>query len=829
MPKSQLIDPGELLRPGSITFSDIPVNRYSRTAAQELEAGVYTQEELLRVYRDMLVIRTFEEMLHSIKVYGHYRDHRFTYTGPAHLSIGEEAYAVAQAYVLDENDFIFGGHRGHHEIIAKGLSCIRKLGEERLEEIMTTFAGGRQYAVVKEHGRAGAGSLRALAEDFFLYGVMAEIFAKVTGFSKGLGGSMHAFFVPFGIYPNNAIVGASACTAAGAGLFKKCNRKPGVVVANLGDGSLACGPVWESINFAAMDQYRSLWGEGFDKGGLPVLFNFANNGYGMGGQTRGETMAYDYLARFAAGVAPGALHVARVNGLDPLAAIDAYRRARDTLLAGEGPVLLDMLTYRLTGHSTSDIAPSYRTKEELSAWRELDSIRRFGEQLVLAGVCSPSRLEEIRTEVEERNLHLFLLACDSGISPLADLSRDPGYVEDILFSGGREERLDSRAPEVLIPRGDNPRVKQLKQRSRTGIGPDGKPLSPAQAIQIRDALFEALLHRYYEDPTMVSYAEDVRDWGGSYGVYRGLTESLPYHRLFNMPISEAAMVGSAVGYAMAGGRAVVELMFADFLGRAGDEVFNQMAKWQAMSGGNLRMPVVLRAAIGSKYGAQHSQDWAALPAHIPGLKVVMPATPYDAKGLMNAALAGTDPVVFFECQRIYDMGERFHPGGVPEGYYEVPIGLPDIKRVGSDITILTAGATLYRAVEAADILVERFGLSAEIIDARSIVPFDYEPVLESVRKTGRIVLAGDACARGSVLANMAQNITRFAFDSLDAPPVVVGARNWITPAFEYDKEFSPQATWIIDAIHENILPLPGYAPTTAQANPEMLRREKWGV
>ena len=187
------------------------------------------------------------------------------------------------------------------------------------------------------------------------------------------------------------------------------------------------------------------------------------------------------------------------------------------------------------------------------------------------------------------------------------------------------------------------------------------------------------------------------------------------------------------------------------------------------------MPVVLRVSVGSKYGAQHSQDWTSLCAHIPGLKVVFPVTPYDAKGLMNAALSGTDPVVFFESQRIYDIGEMFHLEGVPEGYYEVPIGEPDIKKQGKDITILTVGATLYRALDAAKILEEKWGLSAEVIDARTIVPFNYEKVLESVKKTGRILLSSDACERGSHLKDMAQTISELAFDYLDAPPVVVGA------------------------------------------------------
>ncbi|HET6559117.1 MAG TPA: transketolase C-terminal domain-containing protein, partial [Prolixibacteraceae bacterium] len=243
----------------------------------------------------------------------------------------------------------------------------------------------------------------------------------------------------------------------------------------------------------------------------------------------------------------------------------------------------------------------------------------------------------------------------------------------------------------------------------------------------------------------------------------------------------------------------------------------------------IKMPVVLRVSVGSKYGAQHSQDWTALTAQIPGLKVVFPATPYDAKGLMNAALQGTDPVVFFESQRLYDIGEQFHKGGVPEGYYEIAIGEPDIKREGKDVTILTIGANLYRALEAATILEDKYGVSAEVIDARSLVPFNYDLVIESLKKTGRIVITGDAASRGSFMKEMAQTITELAFDELDAPPVVVGSRNWITPAYELEDSFFPGPDWIIDAIHEKILPLKGHLVKNNFTSAEQLKRNKLGV
>jgi len=824
MPKSQFIDPAEIRKKGKVTFKDIPVNQYDKTI--EDEKANFTTEDFLRIYRDMAIIREFETMMNEIKTKGEYNGVPYNHPGPAHLSIGQEAAAVGQAYLLDADDYIFGSHRSHGEILAKGLSAIQKLPDEELMKIMKEFRNGLILKTVEQYSKAE--NVKELAIDFLIYGAMAEIFARETGFQAGLGGSMHAFFTPFGIYPNNAIVGGSADIAVGAALYKKVNRKKGIVIANIGDGALGCGPVWEALSLAAMDQYKKLW-EGEYKGGLPFILNIFNNHYGMGGQTRGETMGYDILARVGAGVNPEQMHAERVDGYNPLAVIDAIRRKKKILLEDkDGPVLLDTVTYRYSGHSPSD-ASSYRTKEEVDAWMAHDPLIMFRKQLVDASVAADTTFDGILEYAKNLITRILKTAIDDSVSPRMDLRKDPDAIGRLMFSNQKIEKMEDRECEVLMPKEENPQWKRVQQKERFGLDKDGKPVSKNKVFQLRDGLFEALIDKFYTDPTLVAYGEENRDWGGAFAVYRGLTESLPYHRLFNSPISEGAIVGSAVGYALCGGRAVVELMYADFLGRAGDEVFNQLSKWQAMSAGQLKMPVVLRISVGSKYGAQHSQDWTSLVAHIPGLKCVFPATPYDAKGLLNSALAGTDPVVFFESQRIYDIGELFHKEGVPKEYYEIPIGEPDIKKEGKDITILTVGATLYRALEAAKILEEKYGLSAEIIDARSIVPFNYEKVIESVKKTGRILLTSDACERGSHLKDMAQTISELAFDYLDAPPVVVGSRNWITPAHELEEFFFPQPEWMIDAIHEKILPLPGHVPATNFTKQEMIRINKLGV
>ena len=819
MPKSIVIVPERVFAREAIRFSDIPLNAYSKTIEQELEE--YTPVELLNIWRDMCAIREFESALQHIKTKGTYKGVSYTHAGPAHLSIGQEAAAVGMAYSLSPDDHIFGSHRSHGEILAKGFAAIRQLGDRQLQAIMETYRDG---ALLRPVERGFTGPVQSLALRFFVYGAYSEIFARETGFNRGLGGSMHAFFAPFGIYPNNAIVGGSGSIAPGAALYKRVNRKPGIVVANIGDASFGCGPVWEGVTFAAMDQYRTLWDPSLG-GGLPLLFNCINNFYGMGGQPFGETMGVGSIARVGAGVNPEQMHAERVNGYDPLTVIDAFRRKKDLLLAGRGPVLLETITYRISGHSPSD-ASSYRSKEEIEQWERADSIPAFRAKLLTHGVVSEDSLDSSRAEVEAAILDMLRLSIDPGVSPRVALDSD--VVETVMFSNRRIERFDSRDPELVQAPADNPRVEQIRGKIRTP-SQGGHPVPKLKAFNVRDALFEALLHRFSHDPTMIAFGEENRDWGGAFAVYRGLTEALPYHRLFNSPISEAAIVGAAVGYGLEGGRVVAELMYADFMGRAGDEIFNQLAKWQAMSAGQLMMPVVLRVSVGSKYGAQHSQDFTALVHHIPGLKVVYPVTPFDAKGMMNSALAGTDPVIFFESQKVYDVGEMFVETGVPEGYYEIDLSEPSIKRTGSDLTIVTLGPALYTAVSAADQLQERFGVSAEVIDLRAAVPVQYDPLIESVRKTGRVLLISDAVERGSVMQTVAANLTQFCFDDLDGPPVVIGSRNWITPAAELEGMFFPQAGWLLDAIHERILPLEGYQPQSNQTLGELLRRNRLGL
>lgn len=819
MTKQILIDPREVRKPGALTAPSIPLNAYRPDfAAEKSKYGVDT---LLRIYHDMVVIREFETMLDRIKKEGAFEGIEYNHKGPAHLSIGQESSVVGQALHLTPDDFIFGSHRSHGEILAKGLSAINKLDDAALVKIMEGYFDG---AILRVAETFGHNSVKDLAINYLLYGTLAEIFGRAAGFNKGMGGSMHAFFPPFGVMPNNAIVGGSADIAMGSALYKRVNKKPGIVIANIGDASLGCGPVWEAMVFSAMDQYRTLWPESAG-GAPPMLFNFFNNFYGMGGQPVGETMGVGVLARVGMGVNPEAMHAERVDGFNPLAVADAIERKRKVLESGNGPVLLDTITYRFSGHSPSD-ASSYRDKTEVDLWRDQDAIVNYRAYLLENGATDEATLDAYTDEVMNRLRAVCKAAVSLEISPRVSGTSDA--IGEMMFSNTPRDRMADAPVDVLIPLEES-RFKTTQEKFRFGLDENGKALPKLKCLTYAEAIFEAMAYRFYQDPTMVAYGEENRDWGGAFSVYRGLTEMLPYPRLFNSPISEAAIVGTAVGYSISGGRVVAELMYNDFMGRAGDEVFNQMAKWQSMSANVLTMPMVLRVSVGSKYGAQHSQDWTSLAAHIPGLKVYFPATPYDAKGMLNTALRGTDPVIFFESQRLYPEPETIVEGGVPKEYYEVPEGEPVVRRQGSDLTIVTIGATLYRALEAAKILQEKWGLQAEVIDARFLNPLNYAPIVDSVKKTGKLLLASDASERGSFLHTMASNISQLAFDYLDGPVTVVGARNWITPAAELEEAFFPQTDWIIDAIHERILPLDGHKVATEQATRVITERNQKGI
>ena len=542
MAKEMIVNPEEVRKSGKVVVPEIPINAYKLDFAAEKER--YGADGLTNMLHDMMIVRVFESMLNSIKTTGGWNGVEYNHLGPAHLSIGQEAAVVGQAAELTVDDFIFGSHRSHGEILAKSFAAIRQLDKSRLDEIMTTFLGGDTLRHAEKISHTDD---LDLAANFILFGTLAEIFARRDGFNRGMGGSMHAFFTPFGSMPNNAIVGGSAPIAQGSALYKRINGKPGIVVANIGDASMGCGPVWESMMFATMDQFRTLWDEE-DGGNPPILFNFFNNFYGMGGQTSGETMGYDVLARVGAGINPEAAHAERVDGYDPLAVADAVRRKKELLLAGKGPVLLDTITYRISGHSPSD-ASSYRTKEEIDLWEQEDSIDAFAALLVKNKVLKGGDIDDMRAGIESKLTEVLKIAIDDEACPRVDAQ----FIESVMLSNGNQPSMDpSREPELLHPLEENPRVKAIaKKVHRQDRGRQARQQGADVPVPRRPVRGHGarLRHR----PEHGGWGEENRD-----GVARSPSTVVspnccPTSGLFNSLISEAAIVGAGVGYALSGG------------------------------------------------------------------------------------------------------------------------------------------------------------------------------------------------------------------------------------------------------------------------------------
>ncbi len=317
-------------------------------------------------------------------------------------------------------------------------------------------------------------------------------------------------------------------------------------------------------------------------------------------------------------------------------------------------------------------------------------------------------------------------------------------------------------------------------------------------MRMNEAIRDALHEEMARDETIFVLGEDVIAHGGPYAVTRGIAERFP-DRIRQTPISEAAIVGTALGAALCGMRPVAEMMYVDFVTCAMDEVVNQMAKVRYMFGGQTDVPVVLRLPSGSArlIAAQHSQSLEAWFMHVPGLQVAVPSTPYDAKGLMKSALRGRDPVMFIEYKRIYSQ-----EGEVPEEEYVIPFGQADIKREGSDVTIIASGPMVGKALEAADSLAEE-GIEVEIVDPRTLVPLDKETIFTSVEKTNRVIVTDEEVKRGGSGAELASLIAEECFDALDAPVKRVAAANVPMPfSPELEKLVLPKPENLIAAVRE---------------------------
>ena len=734
--------------------------RFAGDLATELAAGRLTAPQAVDLLDDMLAIREMEEMIVRLRSGGYEPLPGYDYRGPTHVSIGQEGTAVGASSVLRPSDRITSSHRGHGDAIAKGFAAIRQMDDAALR----TRVGGTPDA---DHT-----TLLAQALEDHLYRTIAELFGKEEGYCHGRGGGMHIADFSTGQLGANAIVGGSVPIATGAAMALRYLHLDEVVCCFAGDGAYANGVVLESLNWASQYQWTNFLA-GDRPFGLPIIYVIQNNHYGMTHRTDDEVMGVPWLAQRASGFSEGGMHAEVVNGMDVLAVRDAVARAKELCRAGNGPVLIEASTYRYYGHSLSDPRNEYRTRDEEDSWRAVDPIAQLGGRLVEAGLLTEAALAAITSAAFERNSRAAQRAAAATDPEPAELLRD-------LYTG---TSTMSVPPAFAAPVVHQP----LQAATLTADG-----------MLYRDALRAALDEEMTRDARVIFYGEDVADYGGAFKLTRGLLESFGRDRVFNTPISEATICGTAVGAAMVGLRPVVELMYMDFALMASDQIANQAGKWHYMSGAQATVPLVIRASVGAGkgYGGQHSQSLESLFCHMPGLIVVYPATAADAKGLLKSAIRSDDPVLFVESQGLYSTR-----GPVPDDpELLVPIGVARVAREGSDVTIVSWGPAVPDSLIAAARLADE-GLECEVIDLRTLVPLDMETVLTSVRKTGRCVVASQAVLVGSYVNEIVARVVNEAFDELDAPVARVGAQNGISPqATALEQAFLPSADDIMAAV-----------------------------
>jgi 2-oxoisovalerate dehydrogenase E1 component len=584
--------------------------------------------------------------------------------GACHTCVGQEAVAVGVCSRLRADDVVFSTHRGHGHALAKGVP---------------------------------PGQL------------VAELYGRAAGCSHGCGGSMHLFAPEFGLMGTSGIVGPSILQAAGAGYSFRLLKADRVAVAFFGDGAVNNGAFHEGLNLAA------IWK-------LPVLFVCENNGFATEVPFRYAAGNPGVAGRGAAYGLPGV----EVDGNDVLAVREAVGEAARRARAGEGPTLLECKTYRTRPHAEGMGDFTYRSREEVEAWKARCPIQRLRQTILEGGVASAAELDavdaEIRQEVEEAHR-----AAEAGPWP------GPTEAATHVYAEPRE------APPPPPP----------GERS----------ITYAQATR------EALAAEMAANPGIFVLGEGIGARGGNFQTTAGLYDLYGPERLRDTPICERGFVGLACGAAMTGTRPVVDIMFADFLLDAVGEVVNQVAKVPYMSSGRLKMPVLLRGCVGIGHSAatHHSGNYYPMFAHFPGLRVVVPSTPYDAKGLLHHALRDEGPVLFLEHRELLAV-----KGPVPEAAYEVPFGRAAVVREGRDVTVVALARMVHRAREAAERLAGD-GVSVELIDPRTVAPLDVETVGRSVARTGRLLVVDEAFGPFGVGAEIAAQVADRFFDELDAP------------------------------------------------------------
>ncbi len=583
--------------------------------------------------------------------------------GACHTYVGEEAIATGVCAHLDPEDAIFSTHRGHGHALAKGMPPFE---------------------------------------------LISELLGRATGCSRGRGGSMHLFSPEIGMMGTSGIVGPCILQAAGAGYSFQLRKLPHVAVAFFGDGAVNNGAFHEGLNLAG------IWK-------LPVLFVCENNQFATEVPFAYSAANPDVASRAAAYGMPGV----QVDGNDVQAVTRAAAEAVSRARSGGGPTLLECKTYRTRAHSEGMGDYTYRTREEVAAWRERCPIKRYRESLLAAGEATEAGLDAIDGEVQA------LVAEASGAAEKAPWPTAADAVTHVYAA----------------PR------------------PATEPSAGGREIGYTAATLEALDREMESNPGIFVLGEGIGSRGGNFGTTAGLFAKYGPARLRDTPICERGFVGLACGAGMTGTRPVVDFMFIDFINDAFGELINQIAKMQYMSSGRLKMPVLLRGCIGMGHSAatHHSGSYYSIYAQIPGLRVVVPSTPFDAKGLLTHALRSDDPVLFLEPRELMQM-----KGQVPEESYEIPFGQARVAREGRDVTVVAIAWMVQRALEAAARL-EPDGISVEVIDPRTVSPLDTAAILRSVAKTGRLLVVDEVAGPGGFGAEVCARAADAGFNDLDAP------------------------------------------------------------
>ena len=552
-----------------------------------------------------------------------------------------------------------------------------------------------------------------LAKGLEPLGMFAELMGKDSGTNRGRGGSMHIADPSIGIFGANGIVAAGLPIAVGASTASQLRADGGVAVAFFGDGALAQGAFHEAVNLAAV------WK-------LPIVFFCENNGY-----AEFSPAATQYTATLECRAAGYGVDYVGVDGNDVTATAAVMRRVVEAVRDGRGPAVVEASTYRWHGHYEGD-PQRYRAQAEVDAWKDQDPIVRHAKQLESAGFGDAE-----------------ITALESAVSRELDEA----------IEGARR----MAEPDIAT-------MGHFVTRPRPEIAEPLPPAEDAPTFRMMDAIHSALELELASDDQVFVAGIDVAEGGNVFGLMRGLHDKFG-ERVRDTPISETAIMGLGVGAAMAGMRPVVEVMYLDFVGVCLDQLLNQAAKMPFMTGGAAEMGLTVRTQFGAgrSSGSQHSQSLEVLLAHIPGLTVVMPSTPADAYGLLRAAIQDPNPVVFIENRLLYGM-----KGPQPPADFMLPIGKSAVVRAGTDITVVSVSRMVHEALAAAD-AVAGDGISVEVIDLRTVAPLDMAPILESVHKTSRLLIAHEAVLPFGIGAEIAATVAREGFWDLDAPIVRVGA------------------------------------------------------